>query len=463
MIDATIRLIDDPELTVEQLMVDDPETGRLGVKGPDFPTAGFIYGKKGIHDAFTTGRGRVVMRARANIEPIKGKKDREQIVVTELPYQVNKAELLKKIADLVRDKRVEGISDLRDESDRDGMRMVIELKKDAHGEIVLNKLFTMTPMQSSFGIINLAIVGGQPRVLTLKELLVHFINHRRAVVTRRCRYELRKAQERAHVLEGYLIALANIDEVVELVKQSATPAEARAALVTRFELTEVQAQSILDMRLQRLTGMEVEKIKEEYAQLQETIARLEAILASDELLNNVIIEELERVEEQYGDERRTQIVDASSTISMEDLIADEDMVVTVTTTGYIKRTPLSEYRTQRRGGMRAAARRRANPGKRCRPRAFAMVSSEFAPQAGSQRADGGGARGAALAPPAPRRPRLPAQGLHGGARPEQLAHQPYRPPADHQLVPSHGHAAERAAPLAAAEAHLLGDGQRAWP
>jgi DNA gyrase subunit A len=230
------------------------------------------------------------------------------------------------------------------------MRIYIELKRGVMGQIVLNQLFTMTPMQSSFGIINLAIVGGQPQVLTLKEILVQFINHRRNVVTRRCRYELRKAQDRAHVLEGYLLALANIDEVVDLVKASPTPADARVALRARFELTEVQAQSILDMRLQRLTGLEVDKINAEYLELQEEIKRLTAILADDELLKGVIITELERVRELYGDERRTQIIDATGSIGMEDLIADEDMVVTVTTTGYIKRTPLSEYRTQKRGG-----------------------------------------------------------------------------------------------------------------
>ena len=377
VIDATIRLIDDPELTVEQLMVDDPETGRLGVKGPDFPTAGFIYGKKGIHDAFTTGRGRVVMRARANIEPIKGKKDREQIVVTELPYQVNKAELLKKIADLVRDKRVEGISDLRDESDRDGMRMVIELKKDAHGEIVLNKLYRMTALQSTFGVNCLAIVGSRPRLLSLKDTLRHFIEHRREVVTRRTRYELRQAEKERHRVEGLGMAVTEVDLVVKTIRESRDAEEAKLALMKlplpgleefvrragrpeeeiaeakakgTYYLSEIQAKAILEMRLSRLTGLEREKLATQYGELCDTIARLKAILGSDELLMQVIKDELEEIREKYGDERRTEIVEAEGEISIEDLIADEEVVVTVTNRGYIKRVPLSEYRAQTRGG-----------------------------------------------------------------------------------------------------------------
>jgi len=341
VVTGTIAVLKNPEITFEELYEIIP--------GPDFPTGGFIFGKEGIRSAYETGRGIIRMRAKADFEYDENGEEKA-IIIHELPYQVNKARLLERIADLVRDKKIEGIRDLRDESDRRGMRVYIELKRGVMGQIVLNQLFTMTPMQSSFGIINLAIVGGQPRVLTLKELLIQFINHRRDVVTRRCRYELRKAQERAHILEGYLLALANIDEIVELIKASATPAEARVALRSRFELTEIQAQSILDMRLQRLTGLEVDKIKEEYAALQEEIKRLQAILGDDDLLKAVIVEELERIKGLYNDPRRTQIINASGSIGMEDLIADEDMVVTITTAGYIKRTPLSDYRTQKRGG-----------------------------------------------------------------------------------------------------------------
>lgn len=341
IIEATITVIRNPEVTVDELLAIVP--------GPDFPTGGFIYGREGIEQAYRTGRGIVKMRAKADTE-FDERGDETAVVVTELPYQVNKARLMERIADLVRDKKIEGIRDLRDESDRQGMRVVVELKKGAMGQIVLNKLFAMTAMQSTFGIINLAIVDNQPKELTLKELLVHFVNHRRDVVTRRCRYELRKAEERSHVLEGYLIALENIDEVVALIKASANPVEARGGLIARFSLSEVQAQSILDMRLQRLTGLEVDKIKTEYEEIQTTIAHLLAILGSDELLMQEIVDELEVIRERYGDERRTVIVDASSSIGMEDLIADEDMVVTITATGYIKRTPLAEYRTQRRGG-----------------------------------------------------------------------------------------------------------------
>jgi DNA gyrase subunit A len=341
IINATVALIETPEMSVDELMA--------FVPGPDFPTGGYIFGRAGIDSAYRTGRGIIKMRAKADIE-LDERGDEHAIVVTELPYQVNKARLLERIAGLVREKKIEGIRDLRDESDRQGMRIFIELKKGAMGQIVLNKLFTMTPMQSTFGIINLAIVDSQPKVLTLKELLVHYVNHRRDVVTRRCRHELAKAQARAHILEGYLLALANIDEVVELIKTSQTPVEARTRLIGRFELSEVQAQSILDMRLQRLTGLEVDKIKAEYAELLTVIAGLEAILASDELLMEVIVNELRAIQDRHGDARRTVIIDGSGAIGMEDLIADEDMVVTMTSTGYIKRTALSEYRTQHRGG-----------------------------------------------------------------------------------------------------------------
>ncbi|MEC9070800.1 MAG: DNA gyrase subunit A, partial [Myxococcota bacterium] len=341
VIDATVSCIDNPDISDEELMEIVP--------GPDFPTGGFIYGRAGIEQAYTTGRGIIRMRAKAHFE-LDQNGDEVAIIVNELPYQVNKARLLERIAELVRDKKIEGIRDLRDESDRQGMRIYIELKRDAMGQIVLNKLFAMTAMQSTFGIINLAIVDGQPQVLNLKELLVHFVNHRRDVVTRRCRHELHEAESRAHILEGYLLALENIDEIVEMIKASPTPEAARAGLMARFDFSEIQAQSILNMRLQRLTGLEMDKIRTEYAEVQEVIARLKAILASDQLLMEVIVGELRAIQERYSNPRRTEIVDASGTLGMEDLIADEDMVVTTTSTGYIKRTPLTEYRTQRRGG-----------------------------------------------------------------------------------------------------------------
>ena len=341
VIAATIALIKDPDIDVHELM-------RI-IPGPDFPTAGYIFGRQGIIDAYTTGRGKIKVRAKADIE-LDEKGDERAIIVTELPYQVNKANLVKAIADLVRDKKIDGIRDLRDESDRTGMRIFIELKRGAIGQIVLNKLFAMTSMQTTFGIINLAIVRAQPQVLPLKDLLSHFVNHRRDVVTRRCRFDLRKAEERAHILRGYLIALDNIDEMIRIIKASPTPAEARVALMARFALSEIQAQSILDMRLQRLTGLEREKIQAEYDEVMARIGELKAILADDDLLMQLIVTELEGIEERYGDARRTQILDASGDLDMEDLIADEEMVVTVTTTGYIKRTPLSDYRTQRRGG-----------------------------------------------------------------------------------------------------------------
>ena len=341
IIDATIAIIRQPDISL-------PELIRI-VPGPDFPTAGYIYGRTGIHQAYATGRGIIKLRAKAFIET-QEKNDRQSIVVTEIPYQVNKAKLLERIADLVREKRLEGISDLRDESDRDGMRMVIELKRDAVSQVVLNHLFQMTPMQSSFGIINLAIVAGQPRVLGLKPLLQHFITHRRDVVTRRTIYELRKAEEREHILLGYKIALDNIDEIVELIKTSASPAEARERLLARFGLSEIQAQEILNLRLQRLTGLERDKIMQELAEIQIEIGRLKSILADEGLLMSVIVGELESIREQYGDERRTEIVDEAGDIDIEDLIADEEMVVTVSHSGYIKRAPIAQYRSQRRGG-----------------------------------------------------------------------------------------------------------------
>jgi DNA gyrase subunit A len=338
---ATLALVADPTLTVDQLMA--------FVPGPDFPTGGFLVGREGIGSAYRTGRGIVRMRARTEFE-LDEQGEESAIVVSEIPYQVNKARLLERIDELVRDKKIEGIRLLRDESDRQGMRIYIGLKRGVMGQVVLNQLFAMTAMQASFGIINLAIVNGQPRVLDLRELLVHFINHRRDVVTRRCRYELRKAEERAHILEGYLKALDHIDPIVALIKASRTPEEARQGLMASFAFSEVQAQSILELRLQRLTGFERDKIREEYLEIQATITRLQAILGSDALLMGVIGDELRQIEAQYTDPRRTEIIAATGEMEMEDLIADEDMVVITTADGYIKRTLLAEYRTQRRGG-----------------------------------------------------------------------------------------------------------------
>ncbi len=385
IIDATIRLIRTPDITIDELMAGDEANGYLGVRGPDFPTAGFIYGTGGIRQALHTGRGRVVMRARAEIEPMKGagaRGDREMIVVTELPYQVNKAELLKKIAELVREKRIEGISDLRDESDRDGMRMVIELKRDAPGQIVLNQLYQLTQLQSTFGVNCLAIVNGQPQVLNLKTALQHFIAHRREIVTRRTRFELRKAKEQRELAEGLGMATTEVDLVVRTIRESKDQDEARERLMKLplagleefvrragrpeeeiekakahgdYFLSERQAKAILDMRLARLTGLEREKLAQEYGELCDLIARLEAILSSEGLLLDVIVSELKEVREKYGDDRRTEIVAAEGDISIEDLIANEPMAVTVTHSGYLKRVPLTDYRAQGRGGKGSRA------------------------------------------------------------------------------------------------------------
>ncbi len=341
LVDGLIALIDDPEITLEGLM--------QYIPGPDFPTAGTIHGIDGIHSGYRTGRGTVRMRARAHIEEIS-KGDRQAIVVTELPFQVNKKRLVERIAELVREKKLLGISDLRDESDRDGIRVVLELKRGEVGEVILNQLYKMTAMQSSFGINMLAIVDQQPRVLTLKEILEHFLNHRRTVVIRRTRYDLRKAEERAHILEGILKALDHLDEVIATIRASRTPPEARVALMDGFSLSQVQAQAILDMRLQKLTGLERDKVVEEYRELMALIESLRAILGSDELVLQVIREELGRIREAYGDPRRTEILPASGDLTIEDLIADEDMVITVTAGGYIKRSALETYREQHRGG-----------------------------------------------------------------------------------------------------------------
>ena len=319
------------------------------VPGPDFPTGGFIVGRSGIAQAHRTGRGSITVRARTTIEPTR-KGDRVAIIVTEIPYQLNKARLLEKIAQLARDKVIEGISDLRDESDREGMRIVIELRRGEVPEVVLNNLYKHTSLQTSFGIIMLAIVAGRPRILTLLDLVEHFIEFRREVVRRRTEFELRKAEARAHILEGLKVALDHLDAVITLVRGVKTPAQARVGLMERFELSQKQAQAILDMQLQRLTGLERQKIIDELAELLKTIARLGAILASETLLMEIVVKELREIQEAYGDARRTEIIDAEGEFSIEDLIAEEDMAITVSNTGYVKRTAITQYRNQRRGG-----------------------------------------------------------------------------------------------------------------
>jgi DNA gyrase subunit A len=336
---------DEPRLTRQERM---RELLRI-IPGPDFPTGGIIHGRRGIQEAYLTGRGGVPVRARTEVETTK-KGDRQQIVITEIPYQVNKKTLIERIADLVRDKVVEGISDIRDESDRDGMRVVIELKRGEVAEVVLNNLYKHTQLQQTFGIIMLSIVGGRPRVLTLLEVIEHFVEFRREVVRRRTEFELRKAEARAHILEGLRIALDRLDAVITLIRASKNPPEAKAGLVANFGLTEIQAQAILDMQLQRLTGLERQKILDELAELVALIEKLRAILASDTLVLQIIVRELRDVQAKFGDERRTQIVEEAGELSLEDLIADEDVAITVTDTGYIKRTPITTYRSQRRGG-----------------------------------------------------------------------------------------------------------------
>lgn len=341
VIDALVAIIDDPTLHIDELTALIP--------GPDFPTAGFILGREGIRQAYETGRGIIQMRARVLVEKDR-RTGRERIVVTEIPYQVNKARLIEKIAELVKDRKLEGISDLRDESDRDGIRVVVELKKETIPQVTINQLYKMTPMQSSFGIIMLAIVNGQPRVLTLREVLDRFLDHRKDVVIRRCIFELRKAEERAHILEGFKIALDNLDEVIAIIKGAANPREAKEGLIARFGFSERQAQAILDLRLHRLTGMEREKILAEYRDILAIIERLKEILASEVEIFNIIKQELTDIRERFSNPRRTEIIGQVGELSLEDLIVDEDMVVTVSHAGYIKRNAVSLYRAQRRGG-----------------------------------------------------------------------------------------------------------------
>ena len=342
VIEATIYLIQNPTARLKTLM------GML--PGPDFPTGGFIYGREGIRHAYETGRGAIIMRARASIDRAGKAGERMAIVVTEIPYQVNKARLLERIAELVNDKKLEGISDLRDESDREGMRIVMELKRDAIPDIVLNNLYKLTPMQQSFGVINLAIVNGQPRELTLIDSLNIFFEHRREVVIRRTRHDLKKAEARAHILEGLKKAIDNLDAVISLIRKSKSTPEAREALMERFSFSELQARAILEMQLQKLTGLERQKLIDEYKEVIQLIAELEEILANESVLRNLIVKELREVQREYSDKRRTEIIESGAELTLEDLIADEDMAITVTHSGYIKRTPVSVYRAQRRGG-----------------------------------------------------------------------------------------------------------------
>jgi DNA gyrase subunit A len=339
--DAVVALVERPDLTVAELMA--------YVPGPDFPTGGFIHGRRAIREAYETGRGVVQMRARVGSET-DGRTGRTSIVVTEIPFQVNKARLLERVAELVNEKRIAGIADLRDESDRQGMRIVIELKREAVPEVVINQLYKLTPLQESFGIILLAIVDGRPRLLDLRQMIEHFVAHRVEVVTRRTRYDLRKAEERLHVLEGFRIALENLDAVIALIRTAADPPSAKAGLVARFGLSEIQAQAILDLRLQRLTGLERDKILEEHRETLARIARFRQILGDEREVRKIIVEEMQELKRIFGDDRRTEIVDETTEISIEDMIADEDMVVTISHEGYIKRNAVSLYRAQRRGG-----------------------------------------------------------------------------------------------------------------
>lgn len=340
VIDGTLMLIDNPEATVDELMT--------VIKGPDFPTAGLILGKEGIRQAYTTGRGVIKMRANAHIETMSNGKPR--IVVTELPYQVNKARLVEKIAQLVRDKQIEGITDLRDESDRNGMRVVVDLRRDSNPNVILNQLYKHTQLQDSFGVIMLALVDGKPKVLNLKEVLHYYIKHQEDVITRRTRYDLAKAEARAHILEGLTIALDNLDAVITTIRESRTADIAREALSNSFKLTEKQAQAILDLRLQRLTGLEREKIEEEYQETLKAIEEYKAILADENRILGIIKDELTQVKNKYGDARRTKLTIDTSEINVEDLIAEEDVVITLTHNNYIKRMPLDTYRRQNRGG-----------------------------------------------------------------------------------------------------------------
>ncbi len=340
VINGIIAYIDNHEITIEELM--------KFVLAPDFPTGGTIYGYEGVKNAFETGRGRIVMRAKANIEVIDG---RDAIIVTEIPYMVNKSEMIKKTADLVEEKKIEGISDIRDESDRTGMRVVYELKRDAISNVVLNLLYKYTDLQTSFSVNNIALVGGRPKVLNLRNMITHFVDHRHEVVIRRAKYELKKAEERAHILEGLIIASDNIDEVIKIIRAAANPVAAKEGLITRFALSEIQANAIVEMRLRQLTGLEQDKLRAEYADIMALIERLKALLDNEGLRMQMIKDELVEMRDKYGDERRTVIEYSGEDMRMEDMIADEEVVITISHMGYIKRTPLTDYRTQNRGGV----------------------------------------------------------------------------------------------------------------
>jgi DNA gyrase subunit A len=340
VVDGTVAYIENDAIEIDELLTH--------IKAPDFPTGGTIYGYDGVKEAFTTGRGRIVMRGKANIEEVNG---RECIIVTEIPYQINKADMIKKTADLINDKRLDGISTIRDESDRNGMRIVYVLKRDAIPNIVLNKLFKFTALQSSFSVNNIALVKGRPKLLNLKDMIHYFVEHRHEVVVRRTKYELRKAEERAHILEGLIIASDNIDEVIALIRSSANADEARQKLIDRFELSEIQAKAIVEMRLRQLTGLEQDKLRTEYDNLMKTIEDLKDILDKKTRRMEIIKNELLEVKEKYGDARRSQIEYAGGDLSIEDMIPNEKVVITISHAGYIKRTSLTEYKTQHRGGV----------------------------------------------------------------------------------------------------------------
>jgi DNA gyrase subunit A len=340
VIDGTLAYIDNNDIEIDELITH--------IKAPDFPTGGVIYGYEGVREAFKTGRGRIVMRAKVSFEEANGK---DVIIVSEIPYQVNKAEMIKKTADLINEKRIEGISNIRDESDRSGMRIVYELKRDAVPNVVLNTLYKYTQLQSSFSVNNIALVKGRPQMLNLKELIHYFVEHRHDVVVRRTQFELRKAEERAHILEGLIIASDNIDEVIKIIRASKDGEEARAKLIERFKLSEIQARAIVEMRLRQLTGLEQDKLRAEYDEIMKLINHLKELLASKEMRMNLIKEELIEVKDKYGDARRSVIEYAGGDVSIEDLIADENVVITISHAGYIKRTNLTEYKTQNRGGV----------------------------------------------------------------------------------------------------------------
>ena len=347
VVNGIMATLDDPDITTEGLM--------KYVTAPDFPTGGIIYGYSGVKEAFETGRGRIVVRGRANIENTSTGK--ETIIISEIPFQVNKANLVAKIAELTNEKKIEGISDVRDESDRTGMRIVVEVKRDAMASIILNQLFKLTPLQSSYGVNNVALVGGRPMLLNLKQIIVEFIKFRLEVIIRRTRFELKKAEDRAHILEGYLIALDHLDEIIKLIRASRTVDDAKTGLMERFGLSEIQAKAILEMRLQKLTGLERDKVKQEYEEIMALIDRLKAILDSEELQRGIVKEELQEVKDRYGDERRTEINFEDGDINMEDIIPNEQVVITISHAGYIKRTPATEYRQQSRGGRGARGSR----------------------------------------------------------------------------------------------------------